>query len=70
MDELLLFADTEEEVTRYNIIILRTCEQHGITVNWKKSEPHKEVILFCGFEISKDGTRIDPDKYSMFQDYP
>lgn len=32
MDDRLVYGDTAEEMTRYNGIILRTCEKHGFTV--------------------------------------
>jgi hypothetical protein len=50
--------------------VLRTCEKHGFTVNWKKSEHLRYTISFCGFELNKTALRIDPDKYKLLQEYP
>jgi len=70
MEDSLTYADTKEEIIRYNSKILRACENHGFTVNWKKSTPHAEKVLFCGFEFSKEGCQIDPDKHRLLHQYP
>lgn len=70
MDDLIIYTHDMESMIRYNSIILRACEIHGFTVNWKKSELHKKTIKYCGFELSPEGLRIDPDKHKALQEYP
>lgn len=70
MDDILTYANTRQEMERYNAIILRTCELHGFTVNWEKSEPHVQEALFCRVLIGQNGCKIDPAKYKMLQEYP
>jgi hypothetical protein len=62
LDNIVLAADTQEEMDALIRGVLEALRKHKLSLQPKKCEWNKEEVQFCGFLVSKHGTRIDPEK--------
>ena len=69
MDDILVWAETEEELMERTRIILNRCKEHNITISRKKLELGTE-LGFPGHIVSHNGIRPDDDKYKAIKEFP
>ena len=69
MDDILVWAEMEEELMERTRIILNRCKEHNITISRKKLELGTE-IGFAGHIVSQNGIRPDDDKYKAIKEFP
>ena len=69
MDDILVWAETEEELMERTRIILSRCKEHNISISRKKLELGTE-LGFAGHIISQNGIRPDDDKYKAIKEFP
>ena len=62
VDDILIWAETEEELMERTRIILNRCIEHNITISRKKLELGTE-LGFAGHIVSHNGIRPDDGKY-------
>ncbi len=62
IDDVLVFASSQEEHDRRLAAVLQRLKEAGVTLNRVKCEFNKRSIKFLGHIIDKDGIRADPDK--------
>ena len=69
VDDILIWAETEEELMERTRIILNRCKEHNITISRKKLELGTE-LGFAGHIVSHNGIRPDDDKYKAIKEFP
>ena len=69
VDDILIWAETEEELMERTRIILNRCKEHNITISRKKLELGTE-LGFAGHIVSHNGIRPDNDKYKAIKEFP
>ena len=68
VDDILIWAETEEELMERTRIILNRCKEHNITISRKKLELGTE-LGFAGHIVSQSGIRPDDDKYKAIKEF-
>lgn len=61
-DDILVFADSQEELKQMLMEVLTTAANRGIKFNPKKCEFNVNKVKFLGHTFDSDGITIDPDK--------
>ena len=61
VDDILVWAETEEELMERTRIILNRCKEHNITIS---------RLGFAGHIISQNDIRPDDDKYKAIKEFP
>jgi transposase InsO family protein len=64
IDDILIFARTQEEHKERLTLTLQRLQEAGVTLNWEKCEFLKTKISFLGHLIDQDGIKPDPNKTS------
>ncbi len=62
MDDILIFAETEEELKHYTREVLQILEENDLYLKPKKCEFNKTSIKYLGFVISPGRIKMDPTK--------
>jgi len=70
MDDVLVFADNEEEHNQRVRAVLQRFLEKGMTLNTDKCEFSKSSLKFLGHIVSEQGIKADPDKVKAVRDYP
>ena len=69
VDDILVYADSIEQLkTRLNDVLQR-CEENGITISKKKIEIGTKVT-FAGFDVSAEGNSPTPDRIEAIKNFP
>ena len=69
VDDILVWAETEEELMERTRVILNRCKEHNITISRKKLELGTE-LGFAGHIVSQNGISPDDDKYKAIKEFP
>ena len=69
VDDILVWAETEEELMERTSIILNKCKEHNITISRMKLELGTE-LGFAGHIVQQNGIRTDDDKYKAIKEFP
>ncbi|QQP55719.1 Uncharacterized protein FKW44_000153 [Caligus rogercresseyi] len=69
VDDILIYADTWEELMQTLQEVLHTCKKNLITLSPAKLQISKSVH-FVGMVISKDGVKADPTKVEAISKFP
>ena len=69
VDDILLQAETLEEIYRLLYAVLLRCREHNLTLSRGKLEVGTSV-KFAGYLIGADGIRPDPEKIRALSDFP
>ena len=72
VDDICLYADTEEEMLENLRKFLQICEEYHITLSPKKIQfaGPGEFVIFAGMKLSEEGCSQDPDKMRAILDFP
>ena len=62
IDDIIIFADSEDEMARRLDIILQRLQEHNITVNPEKCAFGLESVEFVGHTVDKDGLHFSREK--------
>jgi hypothetical protein len=62
LDNIVVAADTKEEHDRLVRIVLERLRKHNLSIQPSKCEWFKKEVQFCGYLISEEGIRLDPEK--------
>lgn len=62
LDNIIIYADTQEEHDRLLDEVLQDLWTEGLRVRPEKCEWNKNEVMFCGYMVSADGIRLDPEK--------
>jgi hypothetical protein len=64
MDDILIYADTEDELERLTNLVLRKLRHHDLFLKPEKCLFHRREIDFLGFIIREGQIKMDPTKLS------
>ena len=70
MDDILVYAATQEEHDKRLYAVLQRLESAGLTLNTQKCEFAKQEVKFLGQIIDGNGVRADPDKVAAVTGMP
>ena len=70
MDDVLVFAKTEEELAENLQEIFLQLKRKGVTLNPKKTELGLEEVEFLGHTLSRSGTGFTSEKIKSVTDFP
>lgn len=70
MDDLLVYANTEEEHNRILFQVLQRMVDEGITINEEKSIFGVREIKFLGLMLSENGISVDPERIEAIKKFP
>lgn len=69
IDDVLLFADSLEELHKTVAQVLRILRNHNLTLNTEKCEFDKTELTFLGHKLDKDGFHIEEAKIKAIQNF-
>ena len=70
MDDILIFAETKEELERITKMVLTKLQEHNLFLKAKKCEFCKQKIEYLGMVIEEGQISMDPIKLAGIQDWP
>ena len=70
MDDILIFADTKEELERITRMVLEKLWEHDLFLKAKKCEFCKTRIEYLGIIIEEGQISMDPVKLGEIKDWP
>jgi hypothetical protein len=69
LDNIIIYANTPEDSQRIIRTVLERLRQAKLTLQPKKCEWEKNEVQFCGFMVSEEGVRMDPEKIRAIQEW-
>ena len=69
VDDVLIFADNDEELLERIVELFKRCQNWGITLEESKFQYGSEV-KFAGFIINKNGSMPHPEKVASIREFP
>jgi hypothetical protein len=69
LDNIVVYANSQAEHDRLLRATLAALRKEKISIQPKKCEWSKTEVQFCGFLVSKDGVRLDPEKVRAIQEW-
>jgi hypothetical protein len=69
VDDILIYASSMEELIERTSMVLKRCQEHGITLSRKKAQVGS-TVKFAGFIINSQGVSPDPDKLAAISKFP
>ena len=70
MDNILIFAKTEDLLREYTRLVLQQLQKHDLYLKPKKCEFKKEKIKYLGIIVQQGKISMDLVKLGGFQDWP
>ena len=70
MDDILIFAKTQEDLERHTKTVLERLRQHDLYLKPKKCEFNKTKVEYLGMIIEEGKIAMDPVKLNGIQDWP
>ena len=70
MDNILIFAKTQEELKWYTKMVLQRLREHDLYLKPKKCKFNKTRIEYLGMIIEEGKISMDPVKLASIQDWP
>ena len=69
-DDVLLYAETAEELMELIVIFLRTVMLHNLAIHPNKCLLFARQLIYCGLHVSGDGVTVDPDRLESLINIP
>jgi hypothetical protein len=70
MDDILIFADTQEKLERLTKVVLERLEDYDLYLKPKKCEFNKKRIEYLGMIVEEGKLSMDPVKLGGIRDWP
>ncbi|POM72578.1 Hypothetical protein PHPALM_10679 [Phytophthora palmivora] len=70
IDDLLVFANTQEELVGAIDVVLTKLDEHGLILNPKKSTVFLKEVRWCGRIINQHGVGHDPERIQALREMP
>ena len=70
MDDILIFAETREELHRVTQRVMKRLQEHKLYLKLEKCEFEKTQIEYLGLVISHNQVEMDPAKIAAVADWP
>lgn len=69
IDDILIFADTLENLRKTVARVLKALRANNLTLNTEKCEFDRERVKFLGHELDKDGLHVDKAKVASIRNF-
>lgn len=70
MDDLIVFASSEEKMLLNLKEVFATCIKHGLKLNPDKCDFFKHEVTYLGHKCTEEGILPDDSKYEKIKNYP
>ena len=70
LDDMIIYSDTPEEHVPHVRAVLAVLRKHKLYAEIEKCEFHVDTISFLGYQISRAGAEMDPEKVASLLDWP
>lgn len=70
MDDILIAADTTEELTTRTLRVFKVIEENNLFLKPEKCEFEKLKVEYLGYLISHNKIEMDPKKLAGISDWP
>jgi len=70
MDDILIFAETEEELEKYTNEVLQILQDNDLYLKPEKCEFNKTSMKYLGFVITPGKIEMDPTKLQGITEWP
>ena len=70
IDDILIHAETEKELTRITLKVLRRLQDHNLFIKPQKCRFKITEVEFLSMMIYPGGTKMDPDKVKAIEEWP
>jgi len=70
MDDILIFAETEEEIEKYTNEVLQILQDNDLYLKPEKCEFNKTSMKYLGFVITPGKIEMDPTKLRGITEWP
>ena len=70
LDEIMIFSKTKEEHLEHIRQVLQRSKEEKLLINLKKCSFMQEEIVYLGFVISVDDSRMDREKVKAILEWP
>ena len=70
MDDIIIFSDYEESHLEHVKDVLRRVREFGLKISADKTHLFKSEVKYLGHIVSREGTRMDPEKVRVLKEYP
>lgn len=68
-DDIIIFSNNLTEHLAHVKVLLNLLKQYKIKINAEKCAVAQTTIKFCGYLISKDHVRVDPDRVAVIKTF-
>jgi hypothetical protein len=70
MDDIIIYSDDEESHLEHVKDVLRRVKEFGLKISAEKTHLFKSEVRYLGHIISREGTKMDPEKVRVLKEYP
>jgi hypothetical protein len=70
LNDILIYSDNLDNHRNHILKVLEALSKAGLQLKPEKCEFHKQEVKYLGFIISTNGTKMDPAKVTMIQEWP
>ena len=70
MDDILIFAQSREELEKYTQMVLETLREHDFYLKPEKCEFGVTIVDYLGAVISEGQISMDPKKVAGLKEWP
>ncbi|KAK9720154.1 Integrase zinc binding domain [Popillia japonica] len=69
-DDILIYSKTSEEHVQHLNTIFRILRENGMKINLQKCKIFQRQVKFLGYEIGREGIKLDDQRLAEIKDYP
>jgi hypothetical protein len=69
VDDILIYGESHAQLLHCIEMVFQRCLEWGITLSKKKYQ-YGPVVLFAGYIVSEEGTRMNPDLVAAIAKFP
>ena len=70
LDDILIYAETEEELTRLTLEVLKRLREHKLFVKPGKCSFNTQLVEFLGVIVTPGSIEMDPGKVDAIKEWP
>lgn len=64
MDDIVIYGETEEELTKHTNVVLQRLKEYNVLLNQEKCKFKQAQIQFLGHGFSSDGLSVNDYKFT------
>ena len=70
LDDILIFSQSKEEHLEHLKLVMKTLQKEKPLINLKKCSFIKEELIYLGLVVSKEGLKMDLEKFQAIMNWP